>query len=114
MKRVERSAVHHSPRPQLWASFPSEVHQQLVTIWTELLQRQLPSVTGREELGTSHEHGCVLEDPGSSLAATGRHLHPTIDAAPGSGESREHPLPVSACRSGDSDGLALAPSPGRR
>ena len=36
-----------SPHPPLWSTFRPETHRQLVELWTDLLQRQIPILQGR-------------------------------------------------------------------
>ena len=62
-----------SPHPQLlrlWSTFQPETHRQLVGLWTDLLQRQIPIHQGRaaEPRKLCHDRP-VRQDPAAPPAA---------------------------------------------
>src|SRR4051794_15182359 len=102
---------------QVWGSLPPDKCQQVVTLWTELLQRQLrPAASAAGPDRRTDRERCPAAEPeagAASPAPAGDGLRPAINPAPSAREPGEHTAAIPACRAGKAHGMGLAAGAGR-
>src|SRR5947207_2226173 len=95
--------------PALWPALAPATRQQLLTLWTELLYRQVRTRCPHPHGGS---HAPVSQDSSPPSRPAGRRLRAPIHPAPTPGASGEYPPAVPT--GGDRPDPRLAPHPDPR
>src|SRR3712207_8412837 len=82
------------PNPSLvppWSGLRPETRRNVVLLWTELLQRQLPAMQGRSgALGEPCHERHLAQNRAPPLRPARTRLRPAVDPAAGAGQPGEH------------------------